>query len=313
MPLHPQYAEMLEQLAAAGGTPLTEMPVEAGRDMMRAMLPPAPEIEVGAVENRTVPGPGGEIPVRIYTPKGAGPFPITMMFHGGGWVIGDLDTADSQSREVAQGSESIVVSVDYRLAPEHVFPAAADDCYAATAWAADNADSLGGNGQLAVCGDSAGGNLGAVVALMARDRAAQGEPAPTIAFQALVYPVTDGVSFDTPSYRDNAEGYMLTADSMAWFWDHYAKPADRANPYASPARASDLSGLPPALVVTAEFDPLRDEGEAYANALTAAGVATECERFDGMIHGFFPQGRTVPAAAAGMKRVCAALKRAFAS
>ena len=308
MPLHPEFQAMLDTLAEAGGPNLIDMPPPAAREMMRAMQPPL-DLPVGNVENVSVAGPEGSIPLRIYTPEGNGPFPITMMFHGGGWVIGDLDTADSQSRELCQGSGSIVVSVDYRLAPEHRFPAAADDCYAATCWAKENAASLGGDpGRFAVAGDSAGGNLAAVVSLMARDR-----DGPAIDFQLLVYPVTDGASFDTDSYRDNAEGYLLTTEAMHWFWDHYADPADRTNPYASPAQASDLSGLPPALVMTAEFDPLRDEGETYARLLEEAGNTVECVRFDGLIHGFFSQGPVIPAARPGMEKACSALRAAFAN
>ena len=308
MPLHPDYEAMLKQLAEAGGPNLIEMPPPAARELFRAMQP-APAALGEGVRNVSIPGPGGELGLRVYTPPGEGPFPIAMMFHGGGWVIGDLDTADTQSREVSEGTGAVVVSVDYRLAPEHRFPAAAEDCYAATCWAHENAASLRGDPErLAVVGDSAGGNLAAVVALMARDR--QG---PAIGFQVLVYPVTDGVAFDTPSYRDNAEGYLLTAEAMRWFWDHYADTADRANPYASPARADDLSNLPPALVLTAEFDPLRDEGEAYATRLKAAGNRVECERLDGLIHGFFAQGAVVPAARPGMAKVCAALRAVFAA
>jgi acetyl esterase/lipase len=308
MPLHPQYEAMLAQLASAGGPALTDMPVSAGREMYRMMQPVATDIEVGKVENRTVSGPGGAIPVRIYTPKGTGPFPIFMNFHGGGWVIGDLDTADSQCRDVCNLAQCVVVSVDYRLAPEHRFPAAAEDCYAATAWAAREAKALNGDAnRLAVGGDSAGGNLAAVVSLMARDR-----NGPKLVFQLLVYPVTDA-RFDTPSYRTNADGYLLTRTAMEWFWNHYAPTEkDRTNPYAAPLAAKDLTKLPPAMVLTAEFDPLRDEGEAYAKRLKEAGVRTEMIRYDGLIHGFFAMTRAVPAGRPGMEKACEALRRAFA-
>ena len=312
MPLHPQYEAMLAQLAETEGPALIEMPVDAAREMYRAMQPVV-DIPVGTIENTTIEGPGGGIALRIYTPEapdasdGEGTCPIVMMFHGGGWVIGDLDTADSQSRELCAGTGCIVISVDYRLAPEHRFPAAAQDCYAATCWAKDNASSFGGDAsRIAVAGDSAGGNLAAVVALMARDKSG-----PAIELQVLIYPVIDGVSFDTNSYRDNADGYLLTKESMLWFWDHYADQAERSNPYASPAHAEDLSGLPPALVMTAEFDPLRDEGEAYAAKLKAAGGAAECVRFDGMIHGFFAHGQTIPASRPGMEKACASIKAAL--
>ena len=306
MPLHPEYDAMLRQLAALDGPPLGDLPVQAGREMYRAMQPDAGDVAVGAVQDASADG----VPVRIYRPAGDGPFPVTMMFHGGGWVIGDLVTADCQSREVCNGAATLVVSVDYRLAPEHRFPAAADDCYAATVWAARNAADWGGDpSRLAVAGDSAGGNLAAVVAQMARDKSG-----PAIAFQLLVYPVTDGVHFDTASYRDNGEDYLLTADSMHWFWNHYAPAVEaRRNPYASPLLADDLSGLPPALVMTAEFDPLRDEGEAYAHKLAAAGAAVELVRYDGLIHGFFAQTRTIAAALPPMAKACAALRSAFAA
>jgi acetyl esterase len=309
MPLHPQFQALLEQMAAAGGKPLTELPVAEARAMYRAMQPVATQIEVGRVEDRRIPGPGGEIPLRIYTPAGAGPFPILMNFHGGGWVIGDLDTADAQCRDLCRLVGCVVVSVDYRLAPEHPFPAAADDCYAATRWAHANAAAIDGDpGRLAVGGDSAGGNLAAVVSLMARDRAG-----PPLCFQLLVYPVTNA-SFDTASYRDNAEGYLLTRASMEWFWNHYCPTTEqKRNPYASPARAQNLANLPPALVLTAEFDPLRDEGEAYAAALRAARVPAEAVRYDGLIHGFFAMSHLVPAGRPGMEKAAQALRRAFAT
>ncbi len=242
--------------------------------------PPEP---IAGVENRTVPGPGGDIPVRVYAPASRKPLPVLVYFHGGGWVIGTLETHDAPCRLIAKQAPAIVVSVDYRLAPEHKFPAAAEDCYAATRWAAENAASLGGDPwKIAVGGDSAGGNLAAVVSLMARDRGAA-----FIGLQLLVYPVTNW-SYDTESYRENADGYLLTRDAMVWFWNHYLRDeSDGANPYASPLRAASLAGLPPAQIVTAEFDPLRDEGEAYAARLGAAGVKVTARRYDGMIHGFF--------------------------
>lgn len=298
MPLHPAYEDMLGQLAALGGPSLAEVPVAAGREMFRAMQPAASEVEVAAVTETTA----GGVPVRVYRPCGDGPFPSVMMFHGGGWVIGDLDTADSQSREVCRGAGAVVISVDYRLAPEHRFPAAAEDCYAATRWAATHA---GDSTAMAVAGDSAGGNLAAVVAQMARDRGG-----PRLAFQLLAYPVTDGVNFDKPSYRDYGDGYLLTAEAMHWFWNHYAPvPGDRRNPYASPLLADDLSELPPALVMTAEYDPLRDEGEAYARALARAGVDAKLVRYDGFIHGFFAHTRTIAAARKAMHDACAALRK----
>jgi acetyl esterase len=218
-----------------------------------------------------------------------------VFYHGGGWVIGDLEVADRPCRSLCAGAGCVVVSVDYRLAPEHRFPAAADDAYAAAQWVSAHAADLGADpARLAVGGDSAGGNLTAVVALMARDQGG-----PPIAFQLLIYPVA-GCDLDTVSYRDNAEGYLLTRAAMEWFWGHYIPDeAARRHPYASPLSAENLAGLPPAFVVTAEYDPLRDEGEAYAERLRRAGVPVTLKRYAGMIHGFFQlagvldQGRQV--------------------
>ena len=304
MPLNPEYEAMLKQMAELEGPALIDMPVEVGREMYRTMQPEASDLEVGAVQDVDADG----VPVRVYRPVGDGPFPVVMMFHGGGWVIGDLVTADGQSRDVCRRAEAVVVSVDYRLAPEHRFPAAADDCFAATLWAAQHAQDHGGDAsRLALAGDSAGGNLAAVVAQMIRDKGG-----PAVAFQLLVYPVTDGVNFNTDSYHENGQDYMLTADSMHWFWNHYAPNAeDRRNPYASPLLADSLADLPPALVMTAEYDPLRDEGEAYARKLVEAGVPAELIRYEGLIHGFFGQARTVQAAAEPMARACKALKEAL--
>jgi len=284
MPLHPKSQEFLDQLAAAGMPPLGSLPVPETREAFKGVAAfGGPPETLARVEERKIRGPGGEMPVRIYTPEAKGPMPLLVFFHGGGWVIGTLDTHDGVCRHLAKQSQAVVVSVDYRLAPEHKFPAAAEDCYAATCWAADNAASLGADAKrLAVGGDSAGGNLAAVVALMARDRGK-----PKIGFQMLIYPVTDH-SYGTASYRDNADGYLLTKDAMVWFWNHYLTGAgDSANPYASPLRAKSFGGLPPAMVVTAEFDPLRDEGEAYAAKLREAGVPVKLKRYDGLVHGFF--------------------------
>ena len=305
MPLDPVTEAVLAEMARAEAPPLHELPPEAAREMYSQMQPPAPEIAVGSVEDRTIPGPAGEIGVRIYRPEGAGPFPLHVHYHGGGWVIGDLDTHDADCREICSGAGCVVVAVDYRLAPEHPFPAAPEDCYAATCWAAEHAAELGAKpGPVTVGGDSAGGNLAAVVSLMARDRSG-----PAIALQLLIYPVTDA-AMDTQSYRDNGEGYLLTADGMQWFWNQYCPVDARTDPLASPLHAADLSGLPPALVMTAEYDPLRDEGEAYGARLQAAGVPTDVQRFDGLIHGFFSQTRMIPAGRAGIDAAVAALRAA---
>lgn len=220
--------------------------------------------------------------VRIYWPETTGPAPLVVFFHGGGFVLCSLDTHDELARGLCQGAGAVVVSADYRLAPEAPYPAAPDDCYAALVWAVAHAAELGADGaRVAVAGDSAGGNLAAVTALRARDLGG-----PALRHQCLIYPVTD-CRFDTPSYIENAEGYFLTTESMRWFWSHYLQDMGLATePYASPLRAPSLSGLPPALVITAEYDPLRDDGERYAQALAAAGVPTTLRRYDGMIHGF---------------------------
>lgn len=274
--------------------------------MYRVMRPVNEAIEVGRVEDRTIPGPDGNVPIRIYTPQGSGPFGILVNFHGGGWVIGDLDTADSVCRSLANRASCIVVSVGYRLAPEHPYPAAAEDAYAATCWAADNAAALGGSGKLGVGGESAGGNLAAVVCQRARD-----ENGPAIDFQLLAYPVTDH-DMTRQSYADNGEGYLLERESMTWFWDLYCPDATRrAEPAASPMRAASLAGLPPALVVTAEFDPLRDEGMAYAAALSAAGVPTESICFDGLVHDFFATAELLDCSRQAFDRVAAAVKTAL--
>jgi acetyl esterase len=308
MPLDPEAEALLAQFAAAGGQPLSAMSVAEARRMMDALAairaePPA----IASAVDRRIPGPGGEIPVRIYTPRGAAPFPVLVYFHGGGWVIGSIDTHDGTCRELANAASCIVVSVDYRLAPEHKYPAAADDCYAATVWAAAHATELGGDPhRVAIGGDSAGGNLAAVVAQMARDRGG-----PPLVFQLLIYPATDA-AFDTPSYRDNAEGYLLTTADMRWFWNHYLRSdADAATVYASPLRAASLAGLPPALVLTAEFDPLRDEGERYAARLEEAHVPTRLIRYDGMIHGFFGMTGMLQQARTAVSDAAAALTRAF--
>ena len=307
MPLDPQIVTVMEAAAALGLPPNNEVSPEEARANGRAR-PRAAGPEVANVEDRNIPGPDGDIPVRIYTPEGAGPFPGLAWYHGGGWVVGDLDTADPTARHLCVESGCVVVSVDYRLAPETKFPGAAEDCYAATQWLAANAAALNVDANLiAVGGDSAGGNLAAVVSLMSRDRGGC-----DIAFQLLVYPVTER-NFDTGSYIENADGYQLSRDGMIWYWDHYmASDADALNPYAAPMHAADLSGLPAALVITAEFDPLRDEGEAYGRKLAEAGIPTTITRYDGMIHGFYGMSAAVDKAREAVQQSAACLKEAFA-
>lgn len=284
MPLDPQIQAVLDQMAALNGPPihvLTPEVVRMGIRMQAANAADEPEA-VAQVVNRTIPGPAGELPVRIYTPAGSGPFPALVFFHGGGWVICDLDTHDKLCRSLCNGAGCVVVSVDYRLAPEHKFPAAPEDCYAATQWVAGHAAEINANaGKIAIGGDSAGGNLTAVVAQMVRDQGG-----PRLALQLLIYPATD-FNFDGPSIHENGQGYFLTNEDMNWFSSYYLNSdADRKNPLASPMLTANLSGLPSALVITGEYDPLRDEGEAYGKRLKEAGVPVTLSRYDGMIHGF---------------------------
>jgi acetyl esterase len=306
MPLDPQAKTVLEVVAELNlPANHTVSPAEARANAK--MRPRAIGPEVAKVEDRTIPGPGPDIPVRIYTPVGPGPFPILAWFHGGGWVVGDLDSTDGTARQLTVGANCVTVSVDYRLSPETKFPGALDDCYAATMWAAQHAAELNGDAsRLAVGGDSAGGNLAAAVALMARDR-----QSPGLAFQLLIYPVTDR-NFATASYTDNAEGYLLSKASMEWYWDHYlSDPSDALNPYAAPLQAKDFSGLPPALVITAEYDPLCDEGEAYGARLKAAGIPTVCTRYHGMIHGFFGMWGALDKGKRAIHEASAALRQAL--
>ena len=309
MPLDPEAKAFLDLMAATGGPQLHEVPVSEARRLMEAMGALQGDGEpVRETAARTVPGPGGDIPVRIYWPEAGGTRPLLVFFHGGGWVLGSTATHDGICRALTNATGCVVVSVDYRLAPEHPFPAAAEDAYAALCWAAEHAASLGADaGRLAVAGDSAGGNLAAVVSLMARDRGG-----PPLRMQILAYPVIDGRQEYT-SHEQNAAGYLLTTDAMRWFWGHYVPlPGDRGDPYASPIAAGDLSGLPPALVFTAEYDPLRDEGEAYAHALEAAGVPTTLRRYAGHIHGFFTMITTGTASRRAVDEVAAALAAACA-
>lgn len=276
---------MLLMARAMGGKPLHEQTVAEARTAVLLQIPKSRKsTPIALVTNRTVPGPAGDIPIRIYTPEGIGPFALLVFFHGGGFVVGSLDSADQICRTLCWGAGCVVVSVEYRLAPEHKFPAAPDDCLAATRWAGEHATEFNADPtRLVVAGDSSGGNLATVTALRIRD-----EGGPALSGQLLIYPVADYHTPPTPSYLANADGYLLTRDTMIWFWEHYLNSASEASdPHASPLRAPDLRGLPPALVITAELDPLRDEGERYAERLQLAGVPTVLSRYDGMIHGFF--------------------------
>lgn len=311
MALDPIAAGLLEQMAAAGGPAIHELPPAAAREMAVGFMALAGEPEeVAENQEIMIPGPGGPIPVTVTTPKGAGKGPLGCLiyYHGGGWVIGDRATLHPTVTRLANQAGCKVVSVEYRLAPEHKFPAPFDDCYAALEWVAANAASIGVDpNKLAVGGDSAGGNLAAAVALKARDT-----KGPGIKFQVLVYPVTDH-NLNTPTYQSNADGYLLTKQLMEWFWNHYISgPADSANPYVSPLRASSLSGLPPAVVYTAEFDPLCSEGEAYVKRLKEAGVQVSHKRYDGQIHAFWQMAGVFPAAADAIADAAGHLKKAFA-
>lgn len=273
----------MDQLTAVRPKPLSECtPAEARQlaEAAAALAGPAPAM--GRVEEHRVPVEGGEITVRVLVPN-QGARGVILYLHGGGWVIGTIDGYDTMARKLAERTSCAVALVDYRLAPEHRYPTAVDDCYAALEWTAARLGEITGKPDtpLIVAGDSAGGNLSAVVALRARDR-----EGPEIALQVLVYPVTDA-DLARPSYGAEENQLLLTTDGMAWFWDHYVPDvARRAEPDASPLRAADLSGLPPALVLTAEHDVLRDEGEAYAQRLQAAGVPVESHRVAGQMHGF---------------------------
>ena len=305
MPLDPQVKLVLDHLPDDLLDVRSTTPLELRKLYEeQTTIPIFPLAPVAHVEERSIPGPQGEIPLRIYAPEGSGERPPLVFFHGGGWVIGNLNTHDGTARKLANATGRSIVSVDYRLAPEHRFPAAAEDCFAAACWAAKNPGAVGaGCGAPAVAGDSAGGNLAAAVSLMARDRSG-----PELGFQLLIYPVVD-CDFERASYTENAEGYMLTLDVMKWFWDQYVPDAEqRRQPYVSPLAADDLSGLPPTLVITAEFDPLRDEGEAYAERLRAAGVPVTCTRYDGMIHGFFSFADFVDKGRQALSEAAAALR-----
>jgi acetyl esterase len=300
--LDPAVRLLLAAIEAQGNPPFETLPVaEARRFAAESLKPVEGTLEpLRSIEDISIPSPAGDIPIRIYTPDSLPPCPAVVYFHGGGWVVCDLDTHDVVCSAIARRAGAVVVSVDYRLAPEHKFPAAVVDCYAATVWVASNAPRLGIDPKrISVGGDSAGGNLATVVCLKSRD-----ENGPAIAFQALVYPVADLSSFDTGSYREFAVGYQLTKAEMEWFRDCYlGRKEDARNPHASPLLARDLHGLPPALIITAECDPLRDEGEAYAKLLEQAGVPVVCTRYAGMIHPFFSLSGAIPQALDAIQQV----------
>lgn len=301
MPLDPQIKALLDVQAAAP-KPHQQSVAEARSTMLARPRLPGPAM--AHEEDRRIPGPGGEIRIRIYRPQGASGAALVYV-HGGGWVLGNLDTHNNQCRNLAQAAGCVAIAVDYRVAPEHRFPAAAEDAYAAAAWVSANAAELALDPKrMAVGGESAGGNLAAAACLMARDRGG-----PPIAQQWLAYPVLDR-SFDTPSYRENATGLGLERETMRWFWDHYLGPdQDGSGPYASPLRARTMAGLPPAIVVTCEYDVLRDEGNAYADRLAKEGVPVELRCLPGVNHAFL--GMPVDAAPRAFDQIGRLLREGF--
>jgi acetyl esterase len=307
--LDPQAEAYLRELHAIGARPLHELSVAEAREAELAELERASPEPVAGVFDLDVPGPEGDVPVRLYRPDAAHALPVLLYFVGGGWVLGSPDAADPVCRRLANATPCAVVSVAYRRAPENPFPAGLDDCYAALCWAAGHGAELGLDPtRLAVGGASAGGNLAAAVALLARER-----EGPRLALQALVYPPLDHRA-DTPSMAEALDPLFFGREDLAWCWSHYlADPADGDNPLASPLRARDLRGLPPALVITAELDPLRDHAELYAARLGEAAVPFDLKRFEGVPHGFFSKADRFDAGAAAQELVASALRLAFAA
>lgn len=307
MTLHPQAAAFLEQLARQKTPSLDTLPVDLTRRALvlgSAACPNPPSL--ARVENLQIPrSDGTELPIRVYVPQGTEPFGVCLYFHGGGWVLNSIDTHDDLVRRLCAASGCVFVNVEYRLAPEDPYPAAIEDAYTALKWIHDHATEIACDAnRIAVSGDSAGGNLAAVVCLMSRDRGG-----PQISFQALIYPITD-CDFERPSYHANGEGYFLTRREMLWFWNHYvSSPEQMREPYASPLLAGSLRNLPPAFILTAEYDPLRDEGEAYANALRAAGIDVTLHRYEGMIHAFMKRVQQFDAAFAAIEEVAEMLRK----
>lgn len=303
--LDPQLLGVLTFMDAAAAKPMWQGTPDEARAAFRTltvdMRDPASVPEVSAVEDRTVPGGDGDLAARVYRPSLDGTRPTVVFLHGGGWVIGDLDTHDVACRTIATLCDAVVVSVAYRLAPEHPAPAAGDDAIAATRWVSEHLDELGGTDVLGVAGDSAGGNLAAVVAQTFRD-----EDRP-LAGQLLIYPGTDLTGEDYPSLQENAIGYFLDVPTVSWFMEQYVGPLGGEGldvPTLSPFHG-DVTGVAPAVVVTAQFDPLRDQGTAYAEKLRDAGVPVEQKTFRAMIHGFLDMGAMSPAAQAAIEETCA--------
>ncbi|HEX5226567.1 MAG TPA: alpha/beta hydrolase [Bryobacteraceae bacterium] len=314
MALHAQCKFILDQMAAAGGPPMEQMtPQElradraAKADAMAVLAGPLQQ--VARVENRTVPGPAQPIPIRTYWPRAGADLPVLVYYHGGGWVAGSLDGVDRTLRALTNASGCIVISVDYRLAPEHKFPAAVEDADASLRYVAEHAQEFGVDpNRIAVGGDSAGGTLATVACLIARDRGG-----PKVAFQLLIYPATDYFD-DHPSMREYAQGHLLTRPAMDYFWNHYLRNReDGRHPHASPIYAESLAGLPPAFVLTAECDPIRDQGEIYAARLRASGVPVSLKRYEGAIHAFFNLGGAIDAGREAVADSAQALRAALGS
>ncbi|GAA1826651.1 alpha/beta hydrolase [Luedemannella flava] len=305
MPLHPQVEAARARRERAGVAPLYTLAVAAARDADLASIQAGggAAVPVREVLDGSVPGPAGPVPIRRYRPTAGDRLPTLVYFFGGGWTLGNLDTSDGICRALATSAGCQVIAVGYRLAPEAKFPAAVHDCAAAVEWIAAHADEIGADpDRIAVGGDSAGGNLAAAVTLLAA-----GSGGPRLVGQLLVYPNTDYGS-QTESMRDNTDPLLFNRTSVGWYWSHYlADPADGEHPLASPLRAPDLTGLPPALVITAEYDPLRDEAEAYAHRLREAGVEVTLTRYDGMVHGFFAMAGDLEAGRAAQDQAAAQL------
>jgi acetyl esterase/lipase len=306
--LHPEVEALRLRRTAAGRRPVRELSVAEARAAEEAELQQRGEPEpVAEVVDGSLPGPAGAVPIRLYRPQSAELLPALVYFFGGGWVTGSLDTADAVCRRLANSTPCAVVAVSYRLAPEHPFPAAVEDCYAATRWVAEHGAELRVDPRrLAVGGASAGGNLAAAVARLALEKGGPG-----LRLQILVYPLLD-YRFDTPSVQETVDTVFFDRDDVAWCWAHYLRrESDGDSPLASPLRAHDVQGLAPALVITAEIDPLRDQGERYAARLAAAGVPTELVRFEGMVHGFYSMSGVLGAAERAQAVTAAALRRAL--
>jgi len=308
MPLDPQISAFLKELSALDTKAIDQCTPDEFRTMIRVGSEVAGQLEaVGQIEGREIEGPDGAIGIRIYRPVDSTAQGAVVYYHGGGWVGGDLDTHDALCRALANTASCMVVAVDYRLAPEHKYPAAAEDAYAAFTWVCEHSDELGIDSQkIAVCGDSAGGNLAAVVSLMARDRK---HLLPKV--QVLIYPITN-FDFDTFSYAEYAEGYGLTTAGMKWFWQHYSPDESEAvEPYASPLNTDEFSGVSPAVVILAEYDVLRSEGEQYAARLQAANVSTVLKCYPGVIHGFVSRVNLFDAAREAVSQIAESLQKAF--